>query len=433
MIVSPAPTKPKLADSPHRINSPTQVSNEKFKSALQNQQHNLSQDFHNGSEQSGSVFLQLSRRYISPSPVPIPPGQLECPNMTQTITDDVNGGHEQDKMLSKEESSFNGNNQIRVRRFMFGEHQQSDNNVPSNQVSQFTVANHQSSNQTPCDNSSSVYRIDNRLSPPIKFTLNSDQQNQAEQRALNTSQYKNHHHLAAAKAREQLDVTELMNKTASDQHMSNFKSDEQLNAPQQPELFAVNSIQLLNQQSTNFNREFVNTSQTAHRRQDKAKKKRKMIEQIDQFAKTSYSRFHMKTNASALPSMGLHNEKLRSRENSELQKHKSLNRGGKKEGCAAAEDAVFDTVSDDTKYGNSCHQKKSIAHYSINDSQHSDQQLKQLNNNIKVVELSHVPDKKDFIDLPGQSINTIATGNTSFRNKQIDQMEQYVRMTSFID
>ena len=93
-------------------------------------------------------------------------------------------------------------------------------------------------------------------------------------------------------------------------------------------------------------------------------------------------------------------------------------KGGKKGGHAAVEDAVFDTVSDDTRYGNSCDQKKSIAHCSINDSQHSDQQLKQLNNNIKVVELSHVPDKKDFVDIAGQSINTIATGNTSFRNKQ---------------
>ena len=88
MIVSPALTKLKLADSPHRVKSPTQVSNERYKSP-QNQ-HNLSQDFYNTSEQSGSIFLQLSRRYISPSPVPIPFGQLECPNMN-TITNDHNG------------------------------------------------------------------------------------------------------------------------------------------------------------------------------------------------------------------------------------------------------------------------------------------------------------------------------------------------------
>lgn len=43
-----------------------------------------------------------------------------------------------------------------------------------------------------------------------------------------------------------------------------------------------------------------------------------MLEQIDQFAKTSYSRFHMKTNNSALPNMGRNNEKLRSRDKSEL-------------------------------------------------------------------------------------------------------------------
>ena len=43
MIVSPALTKLKLADSPHRVKSPTQVSNERYKSP-QNQ-HNLSQDF----------------------------------------------------------------------------------------------------------------------------------------------------------------------------------------------------------------------------------------------------------------------------------------------------------------------------------------------------------------------------------------------------
>ena len=95
MIVSPAPTKPKLADSPQRVNSPTQVSNERYKSPPN--LHNLSQDFHNTSEQSGSIFLQLSRRYISPSPVPIPPGQLECPNMTHTITDDHNGQDQEER------------------------------------------------------------------------------------------------------------------------------------------------------------------------------------------------------------------------------------------------------------------------------------------------------------------------------------------------
>ena len=102
---------------------------------------------------------------------------------------------------------------------MFGDHQKSDNNVPSNQVSQFIVAN-QSSNQTPCDNSS-VYRDNTRFSPPIKFTLNSDQNGQ--QRAANTSQYKNH---LISEVREKLDVTELINKTAVDQHMSNTKSDD---------------------------------------------------------------------------------------------------------------------------------------------------------------------------------------------------------------
>ena len=91
MIVSPAPTKPKLADSPLRLNSPTQVSND-FLAVGNTKLHNLSQEINSTSEQSNSIFLQLSRRYVSPSPVPLQPGQLELTNMTQTITDEnING------------------------------------------------------------------------------------------------------------------------------------------------------------------------------------------------------------------------------------------------------------------------------------------------------------------------------------------------------
>ena len=50
MIVRPAPTKPKLADSPLRMSSPTQMSID-YANAM-----NLSQEF-NTTDLSGSIFL----------------------------------------------------------------------------------------------------------------------------------------------------------------------------------------------------------------------------------------------------------------------------------------------------------------------------------------------------------------------------------------
>ena len=60
--------------------------------------------------------------------------------------------------------------------------------------------------------------------------------------------------------------------------------------------------------------------------------------------------------------------------------------------------------------------------------------MKLLNNNIKIVELTHVPLKQDFQDFHGQSIFTNGTEDNSFiRKNKKEQMDKYLRMNSFID